>query len=80
MRNNNYTKYELNQSPFYYLKSKAKLAKLLGITKNKLKIITKSDDLYTERKIYGKNGNPRIVEKTRLDLKRVQKRLEEQRG
>ena len=77
MPKNKHTRYELNQSPFYCLKSKAKLEKLLLITKSKLQMLTKSEDLYRESSIYGKNGKPRPVQKPRSDLKIVQKRIEE---
>ncbi len=77
MPKNKHTIYELDQSPFYCLKSKAKLEKLLLITKSKLQMLTKSEDLYRESNIYGKNGKPRPVQKPRPDLKRVQKRIEE---
>ena len=77
MPKNNYNRYELNQSPFYCLKPEAKLAELLRINESKLKILTKSEDLYREENIFGKNGKPRPVQKPRLDLKKVQKRIEE---
>ncbi|MGD1910861.1 MAG: reverse transcriptase family protein [Rivularia sp. (in: cyanobacteria)] len=77
MPKNSYTGgYELNQSPFYCLKSKFKLSKLLHVGKSKLKILTKSEDLYREEKITGKNGKSRPVQKPRPDLKKVQKRVE----
>lgn len=78
MPKNNYTGgYELNQSPFYCLESKSKLIELLRVGKRKLSILTKSEDLYREEKITGKNGKSRSVQKPRPDLKKVQKRVEE---
>lgn len=77
MPKNKHTRYELDQSPFYRLKSKAKLVQLLRVGKSKLKILTQSEDLYREEEISGRKGKPRPVQKPRPDLKKVQKRIEE---
>jgi hypothetical protein len=63
------TQYPLDQSPFYCLRTKRKLAKLLGISINKMTDLTQSDQLYTE--IEGK----RLIERPCLSLKNVQKRI-----
>ncbi|WP_373529974.1 reverse transcriptase family protein [Nostoc sp.] len=78
MQKSKYARYELDQSPFYCLKSKAKLAKLLRVSQIKLKLLTNTEHLYIESDIFDpKRGKSRRFEKPRQDLKRVQKRIEE---
>lgn len=67
--------YPLNQSPFYKLSTKRKLAELLCVTTEKLKYLRQSDRLYTETEIPKKNGSMRRIENPRRELKLVQKRI-----
>lgn len=76
LQKNKYLGYEIDQSPFYCLKSQTKLAKLLWISREKLKVLTQSGNLYCEG-IHIKNGKSRFVEKPRSDLKRTQKQIED---
>ncbi|MEH2382055.1 MAG: reverse transcriptase family protein [Nostoc sp.] len=78
MQKSKYARYELDQSPFYCLKSKAKLAKLLRVSQIKLKLLTNTEHLYVELDIFDpERGKSRRVEKPRQDLKGLQKRIEE---
>lgn len=71
-------RYELDQSPFYCLRSKAKLAQLLGVSQDKLDILTHSEELYFERDCFDpKRGKSRRVEEPKPALKRLQKRIED---
>jgi hypothetical protein len=73
-----YGRYELDQSPFYCLKSKAKLAKLLRVSQIKLKLLTNTEHLYIESDIFDpERGKSRRFEKPRQDLKHVQTRIED---
>ncbi|MBD1903866.1 reverse transcriptase family protein [Trichocoleus sp. DQ-A3] len=68
--------YELNQSPFYCLKSKKNLASLLQISQSKLNNLTRSEELYIEENRFDKKrGKIRHIEEPKPDLKRVQKRI-----
>ena len=69
--------YEINQSPFYCLRSKKRLAKLLHVSLETIKIVTRSEDLYREREVQLKTGKIRGVEEPKPILKRLQKRIEE---
>lgn len=70
--------YELNQSPFYCLRSKTKLAKLLRVSQSKLDVLTRSEELYIERDYFDhKKGKSRRVEEPKPALKYVQKRIED---
>lgn len=72
------TKYKLDQSPFYYLQTKKKLANLLNLTLSNLTELTLSKDLYTEKEFFDPQRNKsRLVEKPKPQLKQVQKRIEE---
>lgn len=73
---NKYSRYHLDQSPFFRLTSQAKLAKVLWISKRKLEILMDSDNLYTED-IFIKSGKSRLLAKPRYDLKKVQKQIED---
>ncbi len=78
MRKSKYARYELDQSPFYCLKSKAKLAKLLRVSQIKLKLLTNTEHLYVESDIFdSERGKSRRFEKPRQYLKRVETRIEE---
>ncbi|MEQ8970927.1 MAG: reverse transcriptase family protein [Coleofasciculus sp. C1-SOL-03] len=70
--------YKLDQSPFYGLKSKKKLAKFLQVSLTKLKSLTQSENLYIEQDRFDpKRKKIRHVEKPKPILKQVQKRIEE---
>jgi Reverse transcriptase (RNA-dependent DNA polymerase) len=78
LQKNKYLRYELDQSPFYCLRSQAKLAKLLWVGRDKLKSLTQSDYLFDcEENISTDSGKIRLLEKPRPDLKRVQKQIED---
>ncbi len=65
----------LDQSPLYKLRSRSKLARLLGVTNAELKSLCGGDILYTEFDIPKKTGGVRHVENPRRGLKLVQARL-----
>jgi len=67
--------YEFNQSPFYCLQSKKKLAKLLFITYKKLQYLTSSQNLYLTGNRVCSNGKLRHLEKPIKTLKIIQKRI-----
>lgn len=62
-------------SPFYKLKTKKKLAKLLRIGVEKLKRLASSEDLYFEFEKKKGGGGVRLISAPRDDLKKVQKRI-----
>lgn len=68
--------YALNQSPLYKMRSRSKLAALLGVSCADLRALSAGDRLYTEFDIPKKSGNGvRHVENPCKALKRVQARL-----
>lgn len=67
--------YTLDQSPFYRLSSKKKLAKLLNISQDTLNELEQSESLYEEIEITEDGKKPRIIEKPKPQLKQVQKRI-----
>lgn len=68
--------YPLHQSPLYKMRSRAKLATLLGVTNAELRTLAAGDTLYTEFDIPKKSGDGvRHVENPSKPLKRVQARL-----
>jgi retron-type reverse transcriptase len=68
--------YKLDQSPLYKLRSRAKLARLLGVSVTDLRRLTKNaDSLYKEFEIRKKNGEMRPVQNPERHLKVVQGRL-----
>jgi len=71
-------RYPLNQSPFFKLQSRSKLAELLGLSAPELKKMAAAPDSlrYTCFRIE-KNGKPegRPVERPKPELRRVQKRI-----
>lgn len=68
--------YPLNQSPLYKMRSRAKLASLLGISGGDLRKLSTGDSLYSEFDIPKKFGNGvRHVENPCRALKRVQAKL-----
>jgi retron-type reverse transcriptase len=73
-----FKQYNLDQSPFYCLQSKRKLANLLGINLSKLRKLAHSENLYIERnEVDPKKDKTRHVEEPKPELKRVQKRIEQ---
>jgi hypothetical protein len=78
MQKSKYIGYEKNQSPFYCLNTKKKLASLLYITDKKLiRIAAQSKTLYLEREVITRSGKVRSIEEPNYQLKRIQKRIEE---
>lgn len=68
--------YPLHQSPLYRLRSRPRLARLLGISQAELRTLAAGDSLYTEFDIPKKNGTgTRHVENPRRPLKLVQARI-----
>ncbi|NDL64328.1 reverse transcriptase family protein [Acerihabitans arboris] len=55
--------YSLNDSPFFMLKSKKKLATLLGITISDLSLLKKDDENYSIFEQLSKKGKPRKIQK-----------------
>lgn len=72
MPNSKYARYEMNQSPFYKLKSKKKLFKILYISSKKIESLSQATKLYANG-----SANGRSIEKPRADLKGIQKRVED---
>lgn len=73
-------KYKLDQSPFYCLRSKKKLAEILHTTPKQLKTILSNKKLYIEenKDISKKNSDKqkfRYIEKPIKPLKRIQERI-----
>jgi len=69
--------YKLDQSPFYCLQSKAKLATLLGVSRSRLIQLARSESLYIEKEIiHPRRKKSRLVEKPKYELKLIQKRIE----
>jgi hypothetical protein len=75
MMKNKATRYLLNQSPLYKLRSHKKLASLLHIESADIKRLARSDNLYKEFNLPKKAGGTRHVENPQRQLKRTQKRL-----
>jgi retron-type reverse transcriptase len=72
------SRYELDQSPFYCLQSKAKLAEILQINLHSLKELTRSDNLYIEKEHHDKKtGKNRLLEEPKPALKLIHKRIED---
>ncbi len=67
--------HDLNQSSFYRLSTKRKLAALLSISQNELREFKYSDRLYSEREIPKKTGGVRLIENPRRNLKLTQARI-----
>lgn len=67
--------YSERDSPFFRLRSKSKLAKLLFINPEKLKELSRGADLYHSFQKPKKNGKLRMISAPRGDLKKVQKRI-----
>ena len=67
--------YAEQDSPFYKLRSKAKLAGLLFLDVDKLKFLADSEDLYFDFPKKKRGGGFRSISAPRADLKIVQKRI-----
>ena len=67
--------YAEQDSPFYKLRSKAKLANLLFLNVDKLKFLAESEDLYFDFPKKKMSGGFRPISAPRADLKIVQKRI-----
>lgn len=66
----------LNQSPFYMLGNRAKLASILWISPSELRRLAKrSENLYSEFEVRKKTGGTRSVEHPARGLKVVQSRI-----
>ena len=71
----NHYGYEIYDSPFFRLRTKSKLAKLLNISKSKLLELANDNNLYIQFDKEKKNGEFRKISAPRDDLKAVQKRI-----
>ena len=67
--------YDERDSPFFRLRSRAKLASLLYISRDKLRDLAKSDNLYHQFKKPKSSGGYREISAPRRDLKTVQSRI-----
>jgi hypothetical protein len=65
--------YHLDQSPFYRLTTRRKLARVFGLTLPEMNALTRSESLYREFSIPKKAGGTRMVENPPPELKKVQK-------
>jgi retron-type reverse transcriptase len=74
MQNNEIDGYPLDQSPFYCLHSKKKLAGILYVSTVQLSKLLSKDNLYQEIDII-QGLKPRRIEKPAHDLKKLQKRI-----
>ena len=68
-------KYNLKDSPFYRLRTKAKLAKLLLTSQERLRYIVKLENGYTAFQKPKKDGTMRDISAPIIPLKRVQSRI-----
>ena len=70
-------RYSFDQSPFYKLRSKARLASILKISLSELKAQFQTvDDDYFEFDLANSNGKKRHIEEPKPRLKRIHKRIE----
>jgi retron-type reverse transcriptase len=69
--------YELNQSPFYCLRSKKNLARLLYVSERQLKTIAQSEKFYRERDLKSTTGKTRHIEEPSIKLKLIQTRVKD---
>lgn len=67
--------YPLSQSPLYRLRSRSKLAALLGVSNRELADLSAGDSLYREFDIEKKGGGTRHVENPHPRLKAIQTKL-----
>lgn len=70
-------RYVFDQSPFYCLRSKKKLASILGVSPQDLKYLSQKDELYIERDRFDeKKGKLRHEEEPKYPLKLIHKRIQ----
>lgn len=67
--------YEMDQSPLFKLRSRSKLARLLGVTPSTIRALAAGDDLYTEFEVEKKSGGKRGVENPCRSLKLAQAKI-----
>ena len=67
--------HKLEDSPFFRLRSRAKLASLLFVGHNKLQELCRQEDLYFQFKKHKTSGGFRQISAPRNDLKAVQSRI-----
>jgi hypothetical protein len=67
--------YVLDQSPFFQLRTKRKLAVVLGVARSQLNALAAGDPGYREFRLPKKSGGTRLVENPPRDLKKAQKRI-----
>ena len=67
--------HDAQDSPFFRLKSRAKLASILFISQGKLQALARDCDLYSEFKKPKSSGGFREISAPRSDLKTVQARI-----
>jgi Reverse transcriptase (RNA-dependent DNA polymerase) len=72
MLKNKRNSHDLNQSPFYCLKSKRKLVEILQISLCNLETVINHENLYFERDIKGRH-----IEEPKKNLKLIHKRIED---
>lgn len=72
--------YSIDQSPFFKMRSKKRLASLLKISIDELERLTAGAQLYTEWDEPKKKGGTRHIENPRPALKRVQRRIARKLG
>ena len=75
MRNKGKKYHDAQDSPFFRLKSRAKLASILFISQGKLQALARDRDLYSEFKKPKSSGGFREISAPRKDLKAVQARI-----
>ena len=68
-------RYSESDSPFYRLRSRAKLADLLFVSKAKLEALAREEDLYFDFEKPKSSGGVRAISAPRGDLKAIQKRI-----
>ena len=68
-------RYAEHDSPFFQLRSRAKLAKLLHVSRPKLESLARAEGLYHQFEKPKASGGVRIINAPRADLKAVQARI-----
>lgn len=77
LKNKTGGRYSFDQSPFYKLRSKARLASILKITPSELKAhLQTSNSDYSEFDLTNPSGKKRHIEEPKPKLKRIHKRIE----
>lgn len=74
-RKNKRNSYLLNQCPLFKLKSKKKLADILGMSVQEIESLAKREDNYRVFFINKTNGKPRKIEEPKPHLERIHRRL-----